>query len=58
MEKTLSEIKKEVLDKAVKIIKEEMEDVLPEEYKKGRKVVTFDIGVKIGDNWGEMEEVE
>ena len=51
------EIEDVVLEKAVKAIKEAMENVMPPKYLKGRESVPIKVHVSAGNNWGEMKKI-
>ncbi len=49
------EVKKDIVEKATEIIKNAMENVIPQEFLKGKKSVPFIVSVGAGDNWGELK---
>ena len=49
------EVKKDTVEKATEIIKNAMENVIPQEFLKGKKSVPFIVSVGMGDNWGELK---
>jgi len=49
------EIKEDEVIKLIPLIKKIMENIIPDEFLKGRTAVPIIVGVKEGKNWGELE---